>query len=88
MKKPSLILFDEPTTGLDLQTERILQSSIQELAEHSTVITVAHRLHTIQNADKILFIENGKMVATGTHDELIQKVDAYRNMIMLQQGGS
>ena len=88
LKKPSLILFDEPTTGLDLQTERILQSSIQELAEHSTVITVAHRLHTIQNADKILFIENGKMVATGTHDELIQKVDAYRNMMMLQQGGS
>lgn len=88
LKRPSIILFDEPTTGLDLETERILQSSIGKLAEDSTVITVAHRLHTIKNADKILFMENGKFLASGTHADLVRTVDAYRNMVTLQQGGT
>lgn len=88
LKRPSVILFDEPTTGLDLQTERILQSSIQELAKDSTVITVAHRLHTIRNADKILFLENGELQAIGSHEDLLESVAAYRNMVSVQQGGS
>src|SRR5699024_2042406 len=46
IKKPSIILFDEPTRGLDLKTEKVLQASIKELSEGATVITVAHRLHT------------------------------------------
>ncbi|XCS10189.1 thiol reductant ABC exporter subunit CydD [Aeribacillus pallidus] len=87
LKKPSIILFDEPTTGLDLQTEQILQDSIKELAQSSTVITVAHRLHTIINADKILFLENGELIASGTHKELLKSVEAYRKMTTLQQGG-
>lgn len=87
LKSPSIILFDEPTTGLDLRTEQILQTSIQELSKHSTIITVAHRIHTIQNADNILFIENGKLVASGTHDELIQSTASYREMVHVQQGG-
>lgn len=88
LKKPAIILFDEPTVGLDLQTEQILQTSIKQLAHHSTVITVAHRLHTIKNADKILFLEQGKMVATGTHEELLESVPAYRDMVHTQQGGT
>ena len=73
LKKPSVILFDEPTTGLDLRTEQILQASMAELSKSSTVITVAHRLHTIKKADKLLFLENGELLATGTHEELIQR---------------
>ncbi|RDW19779.1 thiol reductant ABC exporter subunit CydD [Oceanobacillus chungangensis] len=88
LKRPSIILFDEPTTGLDLQTERILQTSIKELAKNSTVITVAHRLHTIQNADQILFLENGELLSTGTHNELLQSVLAYREMVTVQRGGA
>lgn len=88
LKKPSVILFDEPTTGLDLQTERILQASMKELAKTSTVITVAHRLHTIKQADSILLLENGSMIAKGTHEELVQAVPAYREMVSVQQGGS
>lgn len=87
LKKPTVILFDEPTTGLDLQTERILQSSMKELAASSTVITVAHRLHTIINADHILFLEAGELVATGRHAELLKSVSAYREMVTVQQGG-
>ncbi|WP_164670766.1 thiol reductant ABC exporter subunit CydD [Virgibacillus doumboii] len=87
LKQPSVILFDEPTTGLDLQTERVLQTSIEQLSKHSTVITVAHRLHTIKNADKILFLENGQLAAAGTHGELIGTFAAYRDMVSVQQGG-
>ncbi|MEW9503348.1 thiol reductant ABC exporter subunit CydD [Jeotgalibacillus marinus] len=87
LKKPSVILFDEPTTGLDLHTERILQASIKELSQGSTVITVAHRLHTIKHADHILFLANGELVAQGTHDELMKSTLEYRNMVSVQQGG-
>ncbi|PAV28243.1 thiol reductant ABC exporter subunit CydD [Virgibacillus profundi] len=87
LKRPSIILFDEPTTGLDLYTERILQASIKKLSQHATVITVAHRLHTIKNADQILFLEKGKVLGTGTHEQLINSVSKYREMVAVQQGG-
>ncbi|WP_017728366.1 thiol reductant ABC exporter subunit CydD [Halalkalibacterium ligniniphilum] len=88
LKNPSVILFDEPTTGLDLHTERILQASINELSQSSTVITVAHRLHTIKNADTIIFLANGEQIAEGTHDELIKTVSEYRDMVSVQRGES
>jgi len=87
LKSPSVILFDEPTTGLDLRTEKILQASIKELAKDSAVITVAHRLHTIKNADKIVLLDKGELIATGTHEELLESVETYRNMVSVQQGG-
>ncbi|RLQ90776.1 thiol reductant ABC exporter subunit CydD [Planomicrobium sp. Y74] len=88
LKKPTIILFDEPTTGLDLQTERILQQSIEELSRYATVITVAHRLHTIRNSDHIVFLENGKVAAAGTHEELAANFEPYRNRLPLPQGGA
>jgi len=87
LKKPSLILFDEPTTGLDLQTEKILQDSLRELQKTSTVITVAHRLHTIKDADIILFLDDGKLDATGNHEELLETYVPYEEMLAAQQGG-
>ncbi|TDL31345.1 thiol reductant ABC exporter subunit CydD [Jeotgalibacillus sp. S-D1] len=87
LKNPSVVLFDEPTTGLDLKTEQILQASIRELSRRSTVITVAHRLHTIQHADIILFLKKGELAAKGTHAELMDSVPEYRNMVAVQQGG-
>lgn len=87
LKSPSVILFDEPTTGLDLETEQILQASMKELGKKSTIITVAHRLHTIKNADQILLLEDGKLIASGTHHELLRSVEAYKRMITVQQGG-
>lgn len=86
LKKPSLVLFDEPTTGLDLKTEQILQRSIDELAETATVITVAHRLHTIQQADVIFLMKQGEVEAAGTHTELLDTSETYR--LMVQGGGA
>ncbi|AJD89938.1 ABC transporter ATP-binding protein [Jeotgalibacillus malaysiensis] len=83
LKKPSVILFDEPTTGLDLKTEQILTASMEELSKDATVITVAHRLYTIKNADQILMLEDGKLIVKGQHRDLLSE-PAYQEMV---QGG-
>ncbi|ASS65347.1 MULTISPECIES: thiol reductant ABC exporter subunit CydD [unclassified Paenibacillus] len=87
LKRPALILFDEPTVGLDLHTERILQRSIAALAETATMITVAHRLHTIRNADKLLFMENGTVLDSGSHEQLLKRLPPYAEMVRIQQRG-
>ncbi|MTH52151.1 thiol reductant ABC exporter subunit CydD [Bacillus mangrovi] len=86
IKKPSIILFDEPTVGLDLSTEQILQASIKELSRHASMITVAHRLYTIKEADTIVYLDSGKVLAAGTHHHLLKTVPAYRKMMDNQKG--
>ncbi|MCR6105521.1 thiol reductant ABC exporter subunit CydD [Salipaludibacillus agaradhaerens] len=87
LKKPTIILFDEPTVGLDLKTEQILQQSMKELGQKATVITVAHRLHTIKEADSILLLSHGQVKVSGTHEQLLRESVDYQNMVMTQQGG-
>ncbi|WP_306432532.1 thiol reductant ABC exporter subunit CydD [Oceanobacillus sp. J11TS1] len=87
LKKPQILFFDEPTTGLDIQTEHMLQKSLDALKSHATIITVAHRLHTIRSADKILLLERGQIAGQGTHEELYQNNKMYQQMITAQQGG-
>jgi ATP-binding cassette subfamily C protein CydD len=80
LKSPSVILFDEPTTGLDLFTEQLLYQSMKELSQTSTVITVAHRLQTIKDANHILFLEEGTLLAQGTHEQLQTSVTSYQEL--------
>lgn len=87
LKRPALILFDEPTVGLDLQTERILQDSITALAQNATMITVAHRLYTIRQADTILYMDQGELAASGAHNELLERVPQYAEMVRIQRKG-
>ncbi|WP_240037177.1 thiol reductant ABC exporter subunit CydD [Paenibacillus amylolyticus] len=87
LKKPALILFDEPTVGLDLRTEQILQRSIAALSQQATIITVAHRLYTIQQADQIWFMSDGVLADSGTHQELLERVPVYAEMVQLQRTG-
>ncbi|SEL97969.1 thiol reductant ABC exporter subunit CydD [Paenibacillus sp. OK003] len=87
LKRPSIILFDEPTVGLDLRTEQILQRSIARLADKATMITVAHRLYTIQHADCILFMDNGVLADSGRHEELMARLPQYAEMVNVQRKG-
>ncbi|MDQ0173589.1 thiol reductant ABC exporter subunit CydD [Paenibacillus tundrae] len=87
LKRPAIILFDEPTVGLDVHTERILQRSIASLTQTATMITVAHRLYTIQQADSILFMENGALIDSGSHAELLDRLPQYAEMVHIQQKG-
>ncbi|WP_338541498.1 thiol reductant ABC exporter subunit CydD [Paenibacillus tundrae] len=87
LKRPAIILFDEPTVGLDVHTERILQRSIASLTEKATMITVAHRLYTIQQADSILFMENGALIDSGPHEELLERLPQYAEMVHIQRKG-
>lgn len=89
LNRPAVILFDEPTAGLDLRTERVLQRSIAELASKATLITVAHRLHTIRHADRIIYMDNGAILDCGRHEELLARLPAYAEMVNVgRTGGS
>ncbi|GAE37110.1 thiol reductant ABC exporter subunit CydD [Halalkalibacter akibai] len=80
LRKPKIVLFDEPTTGLDLRTEQLLQQSMREMAKECTVITVAHRLQTIKQASTIWFLEKGRLLGQGTHEQLRTNNSAYRQL--------
>ena len=85
LKRPGILLFDEPTTGLDLKTERIVRQSMEALSQGATLITVAHRLHTIKEADRIWFMEDGIRIAEGTHEQLLD-VPQYAELFTIQKG--
>lgn len=84
LKKPNVILFDEPTTGLDLYTEKVLQTAINSLSENASMIIVAHRLHTIRKADHIIVMDQGKLIAEGTDNSLYESSELYRQMVSAQ----
>ncbi len=87
LNRPAVIMFDEPTVGLDLYTERVLQRSIEKLSIDATLITVAHRLYTIRQADCILFMEKGRLVDSGSHDDLMKRLPQYAEMVDVQRRG-
>lgn len=85
LRNPSILLFDEATASLDTQTEKNIQENIEEIAKHATSIIIAHRLSTIIHADNILVLQDGEIVETGTHQELIEKKGLYYSMWNSQQ---
>lgn len=73
IQNPSLLILDEATSALDNESEQLVQAALTYLMKNRTVLVIAHRLTTIQNADQILVVQKGKIVESGTHDELINK---------------
>lgn len=78
VQKTEIILFDEATSALDNETQAKIQKSIENMKEEYTILIIAHRLSTIVNCDRILFIDDGKVVAEGTHEELLKNNKEYR----------
>ena len=84
LKNAPILLLDEATSALDSESERMVQAALERLAEGRTVVAIAHRLSTILNSDCIVVMDQGRIVATGRHEELIQKSDLYRSLYELQ----
>ena len=75
------MILDEATANLDEESERLIQQSIDSLAENRTLLIIAHRLSTIEQADNILIIDQGKLVESGSHQTLLDKQGIYNSMI-------
>jgi ATP-binding cassette subfamily B protein len=87
VKDPELLILDEATSSVDVITERELQASMEKLMQGRTSIVIAHRLSTIRKADNILVFEQGKLIQSGNHDELIRKDGKYRELVLIQTTG-
>ena len=85
LKDPAILILDEATSSLDSESERLVQEALEELMKNRTSIIIAHRLSTIREADSILVLENGTILESGSHQELMQKEGGlYRYLSQLQ----
>ncbi|RZS93465.1 subfamily B ATP-binding cassette protein MsbA [Aquimarina brevivitae] len=84
LKNPPIMILDEATSALDTESERLVQSALENMMKNRTSIVIAHRLSTIQNSDAIVVMKKGKIVEQGTHEELIQKNGEYKKLVALQ----
>jgi subfamily B ATP-binding cassette protein MsbA len=84
LKNPPVLLLDEATSALDTESERLVQQALERLMRDRTVLVIAHRLSTVQHADRIVVLEQGRVVASGTHRELLDQEGLYRRLYDLQ----
>lgn len=84
LKNPKILLLDEATSSLDSESEMYIQQALNELTKNRTTLMIAHRLSTVINADLILVIENGSLVGSGTHEELLKSNELYQKLARLQ----
>ena len=88
LRKSPIIILDEATASVDVETERQIQKAIADIAGQRTIIAIAHRLSTIRNADMILVIEDGKVAETGTHQQLVEQGGIYARMHQIQSAAA
>lgn len=86
-RNPKILLLDEVTSALDAISEGVVQAAIDRLTANRTVLIVAHRLHTIKNADKIIVMQKGRIMAEGKHEELMNISERYRELVEAAQHG-
>lgn len=85
IKDPDILVLDEPTSALDSVVERSIFDALPELVRDKTLFVIAHRLSTIQSSDRILLLNESRLIAIGTHHELLERNDFYRSLVANQQ---
>ncbi len=85
MKNASILILDDSVSAVDVKTEKVILENLRNTRKGKTTILIAHRITTIESMDKIIFIDDGKLVAVGTHQELCESCTEYRNMVELQR---
>ncbi len=83
-RDPEIFIFDDSFSALDFKTDRILRERLREHSKGATVILIAQRIGTVKSADRILVLENGRIVGNGKHEELLEKCDVYREIALSQ----
>jgi ABC-type multidrug transport system fused ATPase/permease subunit len=84
LRDPPILLLDEATSALDPRSERLVQEAIDRLMQDRTVLVIAHRLSTVRHADRIIVLDEGRVVEQGTHEELFRAGRLYRRLYDLQ----
>lgn len=84
VKDPAILIFDEATSSLDVENEALIRESIEKASKGRTTIIIAHRLSTIKDADKIIVLEKGRVIAEGKHSQLLKTCAPYKKMINIQ----
>ena len=87
LRNTPILILDEATASVDVETETQIQQAIGELAGSRTIIVIAHRLSTVKQADNILVLKEGEIVEAGTHKELVKQNGLYRHLCEVQFGG-
>ena len=85
-ENPKILILDEATASIDTATEELLQLALEKLSQDRTTIVIAHRLSTIVKADKILYLEDGMVIESGTHNELLANCGGYSKVFKTQSG--
>ena len=84
LKNPPLLLLDEATSALDAESERMVQAALESAMQGRTTLVIAHRLATVQRADRIIVMDKGMIIEQGTHAQLVQQGGMYSRLAALQ----